>query len=42
MKNTYTKNEAMSWPIPNYWDALALILVLGAIVVFVLGVCIVS
>src|SRR3990167_4103821 len=37
MKNTYTKNEATSWPIPNYWDVLALILVLGAIIVFVLG-----
>lgn len=37
MKNTYTKNEAMSWPIPNYWDALALVLVLGIIVMLVLG-----
>src|SRR3989338_2562193 len=37
MKNTYTKNEAISWPIPNYWDALALVLVLGALIVFVLG-----
>ena len=37
MKHTYTKNEAISWPIPNYWDAFALILVLAVIVVFVLG-----
>ncbi|MCX7122044.1 MAG: ABC transporter permease subunit [Gammaproteobacteria bacterium] len=37
MKHTYTKNEAISWPIPNYWDAIALILVLAVIVVFVLG-----
>lgn len=36
-KNTYTKNEAISWPVPNYWDGLALILVLAAIVVFALG-----
>src|SRR3990167_8129788 len=36
-KNTYTKNEAMTWPIPNYWDMLALVLVLGVIVVLVLG-----
>ncbi len=36
-KNTYTKNEAISWPIPNYWDGLALVLVLGAIVFLVLG-----
>ena len=37
IKNTYTKNEATSWPIPNYWDALALVLVLGVIVILVLG-----
>ena len=37
MKNTYTKNEATSWPIPNYWDGLALLLVLATIVVLVLG-----
>ncbi len=37
IKNTYTKNEAISWPIPNYWDGLALVLVLGAIVMLVLG-----
>lgn len=37
IKNTYTKNEATSWPIPNYWDALALVLVLGVIVILALG-----
>lgn len=37
IKNTYTKNEATSWPIPNYWDGLALVLVLGVIVILVLG-----
>jgi NitT/TauT family transport system permease protein len=37
IRNTYTKNEAMSWPIPNYWDALALVLVLAVIIVLVLG-----
>jgi NitT/TauT family transport system permease protein len=37
IKNTYTKNEAMSWPIPNYWDGLALVLVLATIVFLVLG-----
>ncbi|OGT43515.1 MAG: sulfonate ABC transporter permease [Gammaproteobacteria bacterium RIFCSPHIGHO2_12_FULL_40_19] len=36
-RQTYTKNEATSWPIPNYWDGLALILVLGVIVILVLG-----
>lgn len=37
IKNTYTKSEAISWPVPNYWDALALVLVLGVIVILVLG-----
>lgn len=37
MRNTYTKNEAISWPIPNYWDGLALVLVLAVIVVLVMG-----
>ncbi|MDP1575133.1 MAG: ABC transporter permease subunit [Coxiellaceae bacterium] len=37
MKNTYTKNEATQWPIPNYWDALALVLILAVIVVFAVG-----
>lgn len=33
-ERTYTKNEATKWPIPNYWDFVALILVLGVIVLF--------
>ena len=37
MKNTYTKNEATAWPVPNYWDGLALVLVLAVIIVLVLG-----
>ena len=37
MKNTYTKNEATQWPVPNYWDALALTLVLAVIVLFAVG-----
>lgn len=28
-KNTYAKNEAATWPIPNYWDILAFFLVLA-------------
>src|SRR5687768_7225777 len=35
--NTYTKNEAINWPTPNYWDALALLLVVAILVVFILG-----
>jgi NitT/TauT family transport system permease protein len=30
-KNTYAKNEAATWPIPNYWDIIALTLVLALI-----------
>lgn len=30
--NTFDKNEAISWPIPNYWDVLALLLVTSLIV----------
>src|SRR3990167_6570839 len=37
MKHTYTKNEATTWPIPNYWDVLAFVLVLAVIVTLVLG-----
>ena len=37
MRRTYTKNEATNWPIPNYWDGVALILVLAVIVTLVLG-----
>lgn len=36
-KHTYTKHEAATWPIPNFWDGLALVLVLGTIVILVLG-----
>jgi len=31
-KNTYAKNEVTTWPIPNYWDGVGLLLVLGIIV----------
>lgn len=34
-RKTYTKNQATSWPIPNYWDGLALLLVL--VVIILLG-----
>src|SRR3989338_878345 len=37
MKLTYTKNEAMTWPIPNYWDVLALVLVLTILIILVIG-----
>lgn len=29
---TYAKNEATNWPIPNYWDLIALVLVLSVLV----------
>jgi NitT/TauT family transport system permease protein len=28
-KYTFTKNEANSWPVPNSWDVIALILIIG-------------
>lgn len=31
MQNTYAKHEVTSWPIPNYWDGVALCLVIGII-----------
>jgi len=31
-KNTYARNEVTTWPIPNYWDGIGLLLVLGVIV----------
>jgi NitT/TauT family transport system permease protein len=34
-KNTYTKAEAVTWPVPNYWDAIALVLVFA--VIFLVG-----
>ena len=36
-RKTYTKNEATSWPIPNCWDGLALLLVLVIIVLLGYG-----
>lgn len=32
MANTFAKNEATSWPVPNHWDAIALLLVIGVII----------
>lgn len=34
IKNTYAKNEAATWPIPNYWDLAALVLVLALVLAF--------
>jgi len=31
-RSTYSKNEATTWPIPNYWDIFALLLVFGLII----------
>lgn len=31
-KNTYAKNEVTRWPIPNYWDGIALVLVIAILV----------
>lgn len=28
-RNMYAKNEATTWPVPNYWDVVALLFVLG-------------
>lgn len=33
--NTYDKNEVASWPVPNYWDLVALVFVLA--IIFLLG-----
>lgn len=33
--NTFAKNEVTTWPVPNYWDMVALIFVLG--IIFLLG-----
>lgn len=35
--NTYTKNEASTWAYPNFWDAIALILVIGIVLLFAWG-----
>jgi len=32
-KTTYSKNEATTWPVPNYWDIIAVVLVFSGIVV---------
>lgn len=34
-QQTYAKNEVTNWPIPNYWDVVALVLVLT--ILFLLG-----
>jgi len=31
-KNTYAKNEVTTWPVPNYWDIVAFVLVVAIIV----------
>ncbi|AKQ33209.1 ABC transporter permease [Candidatus Coxiella mudrowiae] len=36
-KKTYAKNEVVSWPIPNYWDVVALLLVLAVLVLLDYG-----
>lgn len=36
-RNTYAKNEVTSWPIPNYWDVIAIVLVLAIIVMLGYG-----
>lgn len=36
-KKTYPKNEVVSWPIPNYWDVIALLLVLAVLVLLDYG-----
>lgn len=32
-KTTYSKNEVTTWPVPNYWDIIAVVLVFSGIVV---------
>ncbi len=34
---TYAKNEVTAWPIPNYWDVLALVLIIAAVILVSLG-----
>lgn len=36
-KHTFAKNEVTNWPIPNYWDGIALLLVLAIIVLLGFG-----
>lgn len=33
-RRTYTKNEAKTWPIPNYWDVIGACLIVGIFVLF--------
>lgn len=37
MSRFYSKNEVTSWKIPNYWDVIALVLVLSIIIGLALG-----
>ncbi len=37
LRKTYTKNEAISWPIPNYWDIIAGCLIFGLIILVAWG-----
>ena len=37
-QSTYTKNEATNWPIPNYWDIVALVLVFTGITLLIWNV----
>jgi len=34
-RQTYDKNEVTTWPVPNYWDVVALVLILA--ILFLLG-----
>ncbi len=34
IKKTYSKNEVTTWPFPNYWDILALFVILGLLILF--------
>lgn len=36
-KQSYTKNEATVWPIPNYWDFIAVIIVFALIIMLFWG-----
>lgn len=35
--NAYSKNEVTSWPIPNYWDLVAMIIVFAIILILAWG-----
>ena len=35
--NAYSKNEATSWPIPNYWDVIAVVIVFAIISILAWG-----